>query len=145
MMTLYPKILGYLGALPFAALALCLVLFHHDAIASKMFSVFQLCYAALILCFLSGIHWPLAVRAGNNLQLSLSMLPTILSAALLFWGFTQDPLQPLLVMAALFWGQYFMDKKFVGLDDLPQGYLPFRLKLTAIVSALLVLSFFIAA
>lgn len=143
-MTLYPKILGYLGALPFVVIAFALIVFHDDTVRTSFFAVLQLCYASMILSFLGGVHWPYAVAGRDNLRLTLSMIPTIICAALLYIGFSFNPFYPLLGVASLFWFVFALDKKYYDMLVLPDGYLSYRRTLTMIVSGLLVLSYCLA-
>lgn len=137
----FPKFLGYAGALPFMLCLAGLIYFDEDLIRTKFFNVLQICYAGMIVSFLVGTHWPAAVKDKDNIRLSLSMVPTIVSAILLFYGFSIDPLYPILVMIPLFWFVYAMDHFYVTALDMSIAYKAFRLNITILVSILLLASF----
>lgn len=141
----FPQVLGYAGALPFLGLALAISGVENDGVSLKLFAVLQLIYAALILSFLGGVHWPEALKERDNLRLCLAMVPTILGFGLLIWGVTHDPIQPLLGAILLFWFVFVMDKKYYDGRTYPDGYLPFRFNLTLLVTALLFFSYLSAS
>ena len=138
------KIYGYAGILPFVLILLGLMVFSDDTPRTLYLDMMLLCYSGLILNFLAGIHWPMAVKERDNIRLSLAMAPTIICFGLVYAGLTYSPLWPLLVIFILFWHQYLIDRKYYSLLDFADGYLKFRLRLTSIVSGLVLLSFLVS-
>lgn len=139
----YPRIISYLVALPILGMTVGLYAFQADPVATKLYAVFELCYACLIISFLGGSHWQPALKDRNNLRITLALLPVILCAGLLFWGFTRDPNQPLLGVIALFWGTFLMDKKYYDMRDLPENYLMFRFNFTVYTTAMILFSYLV--
>ena len=142
-MRIYPRILSALLVAPFVGLAFLLYGVQADPVFTKLYAVLQLCYASLIVCFLSGVHRTEALKERDNKRLTLSMMPVMMSAGLLFWGFTKDPIHPLLVAIIMFWTLYIMDKKYYDMRHLPEDYLPYRFKFTMAVTTVLVFSYLI--
>ena len=128
------QILGYAGALPFLGLAILSFVLNDSRIASV-----QIGYAAIIASFLGGLHWPFAVKTGCPFYLSIIMLPSIIGLGCVILGLFM-PTPALLIMAILFIGLSLFDKKYLKPEDWPQNYSHFRLKITVIVSTLLIIT-----
>ena len=140
---LYKK-LGYAGLIPFALFVLGLMIYGNDTPRTLYLCMLLMAYSSMILSFLSAVHWPLALKNNDAIRLSLSMAPTIICLVLLYVGLTYTPLWPLLVIFILFWHQYLIDRKYFTLLEFPDGYLKFRLRITAITSGLVLFGFLVA-
>lgn len=139
-MPAFYQILGYLGLLPFIMLAVGLLILPSGAVSSVL-GFAQAAYAAVILSFLAGIHWPFAVEKGNKMQMGLAMAPPLIACALIVFVFISGALVfALLVYAICFAALYAMDRFYERSGQWPGGYMIFRLRLTAGVCACLILS-----
>ena len=138
------KIYGYAGIIPFVLFLAGLMVFSNDTPRTLYLDMMLLCYSGLILSFLAGAHWPMAVKGRDNIRLSLSMAPTVICILLIYMGLTYTPLWPLLAVFVLFWHQYLIDRKYYSLLDFADGYLAFRLRITSIVSGLVLVSFLVS-
>lgn len=95
--------LGYAGLLPFAALTVAGITSNE---ALKVLQYF-LAYSAVILSFLGGIHWGLAMQQGDHR--SASQLATCMLPSLSAWiSLTLPPLTAitLLIASYLLWWIY---------------------------------------
>lgn len=135
-MTKLPLYFGYAGTLPFIFFAFS-YFFIED---HKMITFFQMGYGAMITSFLGGVHWGQAIPSGNKIQMSFAMVPTLVSFALMGWGYFIDPVTPLFILAILFWSIFIADLKLMPSEFIPEGYYVFRRNLTIIVSATLIVS-----
>ncbi len=142
-MPLYQK-LGYAGILPFAFMLLALIIYATDTMHTLFFAMLLIGYSTLILSFLSAIHWPYAIKDNDKTRLILAMIPTLICFGLLYVGLRFSPLWPLPILAVLFWHQYLIDRKYFTLLEFPHGYLKFRLRVTSIVSGLILMSFVVS-
>ena len=131
--------LGGLGALPFIALAGATP---YLDIAPRMFAVHALvAYGAVILSFLGGVHWGLAIGSGSNAdhpelltRLIQSIIPSLAAWVALLFPETTGLLMLAAAIAAMLW----VDMRATRLGHAPQWYLKLRLALTcAVVAALL--------
>ncbi|CAB0149487.1 hypothetical protein PSI9734_00052 [Pseudidiomarina piscicola] len=95
--------LGYAGLIPFLVFTFGGLLDLYAEHSLRLFVV----YSALILSFLGGVHWGLAMARDDNptRMLHWSMLPSILGIVLVFAGIWLSPLTMLVVLACghLFW------------------------------------------
>ncbi|MFV8835485.1 DUF3429 domain-containing protein [Aquisalimonas sp.] len=73
--------LGLAGALPFVALAIAVWLIPETQSAWALGAV--IAYGAVILSFLGGIHWGLALHAGPPRGFVISVIPSLLAWAAL--------------------------------------------------------------
>lgn len=138
------KIFGYAGALPFLALAG--LSFYFGSIEQEgvvtLITQAQVGYAAIILSFLGGVHWPFAVqpRGGRSQglmygkQMSNAVLPSIFGFMAVILSLTGMADIALLCCAGLFWLVYVIDSVFLNKSEFPDGYFTFRLIMTVIVS-----------
>lgn len=140
-MSTYPKILGYLGVLPFIIFLMGAVFFKSAPMMGNLFIAFQIFYASIILSFVSGVHWPLALKNDDNIRLSYCMIPTIISLFLMGFVFIGVFIYPLLAMVIMFTGVYMLDKKYADQSGWGKDYLTFRRNVTLIVCAILLISF----
>lgn len=123
--------LGFAGLIPFLAFTLGGLLDVYAEHAIRLFVI----YSALILSFLGGIHWGVAMQTDGSPTRSLkwSMLPSIVGISLFFAGLWLSPLTMLTILALthLFWLNF--EKR-----HLPEQlwYLELRNRLTFTVVAL---------
>jgi len=144
------QILGYAGVLPFALFAVGLYLSSSNPIMGNLMLVMQMVYGAIIISFLSGAHWSGAVRDKNMLRMCFSILPTILLLPIIFWGMSNSPMQALLMMIAVLWGVFAMDRGYFYYRSgdeasMPRGYILYRFNLTMLVSIILGATYWIAS
>jgi len=126
-------VLGAAGALPFiAAAAGALIL---DAGRGPALLAL-LTYGAVILSFLGGIRWGMAIaRAGSDtaLNLSISIVPAVVA-----WGALLLPPQAgMLTLAAAFVVMLILDILAARLGQAPSWYPRLRIPLTVVVVAAL--------
>lgn len=135
------KWLGAFGAVPFVALAIAAIALKDAARVQALFSLAT--YGAVILSFLGGIHWGLAVAGagtgtsadGLRHRLVLSVIPSLVG-----WGalFLSPPLA-LGVMAVAFVVMLLVDIRATRRGEAPPWYPRLRLPLTVVVTASLAL------
>ncbi|MEM6780539.1 MAG: DUF3429 domain-containing protein [Pseudomonadota bacterium] len=130
------QVLGYAGLIPFWGLAV-----GSFVIDDPRFISTQLAYAAIILSFLGGAHWPRAVESKCPFYLVLTMLPSIFALGAFVAGLFY-PAIALGVFSLLFIAMFVMDKKFLKLDPMPDDYVRFRIILTVLVVLALTLTSF---
>lgn len=125
--------LGHAGWLPFVGCAL-LSLLLADPAERHLAQRLLLGYGAIILSFLGGVHWGLAMRAPNGRvmgMLTIAVLPSLLGwATLLLPGE-----QALAIQTAVFGGFWFYEHRVLGPGVLPRQYLDLRRWLTLVVVA----------
>jgi len=149
MNTLYKKF-GYAGAVPFLVLAG--LAFYFSPVQGAVLDFIaqaQVAYAAIILSFLGGIHWPFAIqpRGGRSRgamfgkQLSNSMLPSIFGFMVVILSLTGMADIALLCCAGLFWMVYVIDHIFLSASEFPDGYFVFRRNITLIVTIALIATY----
>jgi hypothetical protein len=119
--------LGYAGLVPFVAGALLVWLVREDAHPYVVLALAA--YAALIVSFLGGIHWGLALRepAPSPLQLGWGVVP-----ALVAWpAVMMPPGSGLVILGAMLLACYAVDRQLYP----PQGvghWLVLRFRLSAV-------------
>lgn len=127
--------LGHAGWLPFVGCAL-LSLLLKDPAERHLAQRLLLGYGAIILSFLGGVHWGLAMRASHERvagMLTLAVLPSLVAwATLLLPGE-----QALATQVAVFGGFWLYEHRVLGPDVLPPQYLELRRWLTLVVVAAL--------
>ena len=136
--------LGGLGALPFVALAVAGAV--ADGSAHEFLSLALALYGAVILSFLGGIHWGLAMAglgqpkpgSVSARRLSFSVAPALVGWAALF---LPTPLE-LAVLAAAFAGMLLFDLKACQKREVPPWYPKLRVPLTIAVAASLLIGAF---
>lgn len=150
-MTPLYKVLGYCGLIPFFIITLGLYAF--DAGIGKYLMAMQMVYAGLIASFLAGVHWSHSFFKSSEGQMLCAMIPAIVSLFLIGFGLvvlfgglmTMLPSKILLslffiIYAAMFIAIYVFDWQWLDREKLPEGYINFRMKITGLVSTLLILS-----
>ncbi len=142
------KSLGYAGVLPFVACTITLF-FVTEFSDEAIISLVQLAYGSMILSFLAGVHWAQAINPRNEntntrRHMIVAMAPTILCLGLFILPvYTQSYEWSLFALAHAFIFTYSLDAVLLNTEDLPEGYLSFRLKVTGIVFVCLLCSAFI--
>lgn len=140
------QLLGYGGLVPFAGTGVLAWIAWPTEMAQTALQA-QLVYAAIILSFLGGIRWGVAmtkrghfkrrVPAGLGTELALSALPAIIGWLVLF-----TPREAALIVFALFFAaQALSDRRAVKSEDAPDWYGPLRIQLTFFVEVALAASF----
>lgn len=133
--------LGAFGTVPFVSLAVASLFLDEVNLARATFALIT--YGAVILSFLGGIQWGLAIAntdggmfAGASYhRLGFSVVPSLIAWAALF--FETDT--GLLVMALAFGGMLVFDIWSTIADEAPLWYPKLRLPLTVTVVTSLVL------
>ncbi|MFC3230591.1 DUF3429 domain-containing protein [Marinibaculum pumilum] len=128
--------LGLAGALPFLALAAALFLAPPDLRPVAQQAIAG--YGAVILSFLGGIHWGLALQAGRPLwsRLGPAVLPSLLGWAALLLA----PVPGLLLLAAGFIAMALADHRAARAGAAPDWYPRLRWPLSGAVTASLCLA-----
>jgi hypothetical protein len=133
--------LGWAGVLPFWGLALALAAgIDLPAIGDEAAAIVS--YGAIILSFMAGVHWGLAMRAPDAPAgpratglLAISVVPAVIA-----WFATLTPATAaIVILAVLFLVLLSVDLWAIGERLAPPWYRPVRLQLTAaVVTALAV-------
>ncbi len=135
------KALGGLGAIPFVALAAARWL--ADPIDYASIDMALVAYGAVILSFLGGIHWGLAIAGSGTAQapwrrLLLSVVPSLLG-----WVALLIPRAPALILLAVaFAAMVAIDTAAARAGRAPAWYPALRWPLTGIVVASLLAALF---
>ncbi len=133
--------LGYGGLLPFVLLAPASLLDHHHG---AVWSDALVAYGAIILSFIGALHWGLAMtlpelsERQRSAWFAWSVVP-----ALIAWPavlFSPIVAVPLLVFG--FIAHYLQDRRLARQANLPDWYLPLRLRLSSVAVICLVASVF---
>jgi len=132
-------LLGYLGAIPFITAAV-IVFFLYPREEAHMVLAIQLGYGAVILSFLGGIRWALAMLFPEDdallKKLALSTVP-----ALTGWiALVLPPVWGLVLLIAAFWAQASSDVKATKASQAPRWYGGYRVRITILVVGALLLS-----
>ena len=141
--TFTARILGYLGLVPFlvSSFLIWLPLFHRFAVDSLSI------YAAVILTFIGGVHWGLAMQSfqdanrpknnGNHNQFIFSIIPSLLAwvAIVFFKPFA-------LILLALCFGLFWLVERSCYKQNLPSWYSQLRNHLTLIASLCIIIGWF---
>ena len=144
------KIFGYAGAVPFLVLAG--LAFYFPSSQEEVLNFVaqaQVGYAAIILSFLGGIHWPFSLQPRGKRsqgkmygkQMSNAMLPSIFGFMALILALSGMEDIALFCCVGLFWMVYVIDQIFLSKSDFPEGYFAFRLNITLIVTIALLATY----
>jgi hypothetical protein len=136
---LLPKILGYLGLLPFLVPTFFLFYDYHHL---DMWRHFLITYAAVILSFLGALHWSFALGLHdvpiNQKRWSFvwSVIPSIVA-----WVALSIPhLYSLFLMALFFILCLINDRKLATVVDLPHWFMQLRHNLTFVAAGCLIIA-----
>ena len=137
-----PRLLGYLGLLPFIIPTAFLFCDHHHFMVWRNLLI---SYAAVILSFLGAVYWGVAMivkemtLTKRNVMLSCSVIPSIVA-----WICLLIPqVYGLVVMSVLFVVSFFMDIQLMKSEAKPAWYIPLRFQLTVVVTACLLTAAFL--
>ncbi len=133
--------LGVLGLLPFGGTALAAAFLGNQYGVGAMTAL--VAYGAVILSFLGGIHWGLAIASdpGNGTlprRLVVSVVPSLVAWAGLLLPFRVG----LLVLAVGFAAMLYVDTRATSAGEAPPWYPRLRGPLSAVVLAALIFSYF---
>ena len=130
--------LGLAGVLPFW-LATMLFWSHADPVGTSPAAALAIAYGAIILAFLGGVRWGLAIAPCGRVPaagtLTLSVLPALAGFAAMF----TPPLFALAVLVSGFLLQALWDVMSADNGRLPQWFATLRMILTALVVPALLL------
>jgi len=137
-----PRLLGYLGLLPFIIPTFFLFYDHHHFM---VWGNVLISYAAVILSFLGAVYWGVAMIViemsikKRNVMLSWSVIPSIVA-----WICLLIPqVYGLIVMSVLFVISFLMDIQLTKSEAKPVWYIPLRFQLTVVVTTCLVTAAFL--
>ncbi len=129
---LTPKILGYLGLIPFLTSGVLIWFTQFHTYAIKSLSI----YAAVILTFIGGVHWGIAMHTHQNKnqskintrnQFIFSVIPSLIAwSAIVFSNSTG------LVIIALCFGMFWLIEKLYFHEYLSSWYMRLRSHLTLV-------------
>ena len=137
-----PRLLGYLGLLPFIIPTVFLFYDHHHFMVWRNLLI---SYAAVILSFLGAVYWGVAMIVREmsikkrNVMLSWSVIPSIVA-----WISLLIPqVYGLIMMSVFFVISFFMDIQLMKSEAKPAWYIPLRFQLTVVVTACLLTAAFL--
>ena len=122
--------LGYVGLIPFVALALTIWLV--DTKFSALAGSALVGYCASITSFLGAIHWGLAMRETHH-QRKAPYVWGVIPSLVAWLALLQEPAVGLIVLALLLWICYAVDRATYT-RYLLRSWLPMRLTLTVVAS-----------
>ncbi len=132
-----PRLLGYLGLLPFIIPTVFLFYDHHHFMVWRNLLI---SYAAVILSFLGAVYWGVAMIVREmsikkrNVMLSWSVIPSIVA-----WISLLIPqVYGLILLSVFFVISFFMDMQLTKSEAKPAWYIPLRFQLTVVVTTCLV-------
>lgn len=134
-----PKILGYLGLLPFVALTLLLLMEPNHQV---LYRGALLSYGAVILTFIGALHWAFAMQAhhlAERVQRGLyvwSVIPSLVAWLALLLQCVYAYVLLMLFFALALW----RDVRLAKITLLADWYLPLRKVLTCVVMSCLLLA-----
>ena len=127
--------IGFVGLAPFVFLTLACWIVHPDWLGALIKA--QLHYGIVILSFLGGLHWGVALMAGggheneNKKALIWGVVPIFIA-----WLFLNHMLIGFIVQVAGFIATYKIDKRLYQSYGVPAWFMTLRLQLTrAVVGA----------
>lgn len=134
-------LLGYAGLIPFAGTALIVWLSWPSPAARDALFALQ-AYGAVILSFLGGARWGLAM-AGHGYasdtetrrELRMGLTAAVLPSVIAWLALLMPPLQALSVLIICYGGQYLADIQTVKAGDAPVWYRLLRTPLTLLAMA----------
>ena len=133
---LTPKLLGYLELIPFLASSLLIWTNQAHQYAVQSLTI----YAAVILTFIGGVHWGIAVQQSMNInsnrfryQFIYSVIPSLLAwVAIVFFNSST-----LIILGFCFIVFWWLEKTHYQ-EHLPSWYLQLRNHLTLVASLCIV-------
>lgn len=137
--SLTPKLLGYLGLLPFVVPTVCLFF---DYAHLNMWRHFLLSYGAVILSFVGALHWSFAMLL-HELPISKQRSSFLWSVvpSLVAWVSLSIPKQYGFVLLAVFFAVALIrDRQLYNHAELPRWYMPLRRNLTVVAMTCLLIA-----
>ena len=132
-------LLGYAGVIPFVTTAV-IIFFLYPRPEAQTILAYQIAYGAVILSFLGGIRWSLAMLFPEDeallKRLTFSVMPSLLAWTALF----VPPIWGLALLIVSFWGQAASDNQASRRHEAPTWYGGYRVRLSILVIGALVLS-----
>lgn len=134
-------VLGYAGTVPFVAMAFVIFFLYPRPEAQAVLAA-QIGYGAVILSFLGGIRWALAMLFPEDAQLG-RRLAAAAAPALIGWGaLFMPPAWGLVTLIAAFWAQAASDLRATRARQAPRWFGGYRVRLTILVVLALLLTLF---
>lgn len=136
-----PKLLGYLGLLPFITTTFLLYM---DSDHSEAWSHLLISYAAVILSFVGAIHWAFAMTINkvNQFERRIAFIWSVIPSLVAWVSLFINEFFALIIISLFFILNLIKDKKSLKTVDLPNWYLPMRSHLTYVVTTCLTISAF---
>jgi hypothetical protein len=136
---LLPKILGYLGLLPFVIPTFFLFYDYHHL---EMWRHFLITYAAIILSFVGALHWSFAMLLHDlpaNKQ-KWSFIWSVIPSLAAWVALSIPQFYSFFLLATFFILNLIKDKTLSNIVELPNWYISLRHNLTFVATACLVVS-----
>ena len=134
--------LGYGGLLPFVLLTLGVLL---DPVHGPLWRDSQLAYGALILSFVGALHWAFAMTLPelDADQRVVRFIWSVVPALLAWTALLLPPMLAATLLMAGFAVHYLQDRRLESVSNLPNWYLPMRLRLSSVACICLAISGFL--
>jgi vacuolar-type H+-ATPase subunit I/STV1 len=142
--TIIPPIvswLGYGGLFPFVALAVAVWV---DSSISSLWRGALLGYGAVILSFVGALHWGIAMSQSDMTahQRTHCFVWSVVPALMAWIALLITTRHGVALMVVGFLIHFWQDWRLAKLVDMPDWYLPLRLRLTFVACAALLTSYF---
>ncbi len=136
---LLPKILGYLGLLPFVLPTFFLFYDYHHL---DMWRHFLITYAAIILSFVGALHWSFAMLLHDLPQNKQrwSFIWSVIPSILAWIALSIPQFYSFFLLAAFFILNLIKDKALSKIVELPNWYISLRHNLTFVAASCLLVS-----
>lgn len=132
-------LLGYAGVIPFVATAV-IVFFLYPRPEAQTILTYQIAYGAVILSFLGGVRWSLAMLFPEDeallKRLTYAVVPSLVAWVALF----VPPVWGLALLVVSFWAQAASDIQASRLHEAPLWYGGYRVRLSILVIIALMVS-----
>ena len=141
-------ILGLLGLLPFLGCTVGIIAFPSEVPVPNLVQA-MIAYGAVILAFLGGVHWGLALDprplitppgqvALDNRRLTLGVVPSLIGWAALLVPLVASPMIAIVLLILGFVGTTLVEEGARRRGAMPAGYMGLRWLLSAVVLLCLV-------
>ena len=138
-----PLVLTIVGAAPFVALSAAVGL--HLFPNPKAVSTLLLTYAGVIVSFMGGIHWGIAVlRYADNRKIANGLIVESVGTSLVAWSvlLMGDMFTQLLVLTLLYTFVWAIDSMLYSADMIPLWFFNLRCIITPVVLVSLYVAYF---
>jgi len=132
-------LLGYAGAIPFITTAV-IIFFLYPREEAQVVLTYQIAYGAVILSFLGGIRWALAMLFPEDPQLLKRLTFSVVPSLVGWIALLIPPVWGLIVLIVSFWVQAASDSRASRMHEAPRWYGGYRIRLSILVIGALVLS-----